>query len=243
MMKQHQQKTWAKQAEEAEAKRKALDAAKTESNSVNDVDIDEVVIPTGSNDPQIWWAAAKQDIEKIKSIPDHDDRHVFKAELIEKYREYVEAWLAGDSTDQDDVIAYNVVWAADAGDLDYAITLAEACADRGIKFQMMKSDAVTFVSDVLFVAAEKQFKEAPDEPFSDEFDYVFAGIESGDWSINTSLQARFYRIAGLKAMHEKNDKTALDHLVMADKLKDDIGVKGRIKDLTKKLETAAANKS
>jgi len=252
IIRQHREACWADQAKKAAKKQKAQQDQAVDTGGSGDDVGDDISVSAGS-DYQTWWAACKQDVERLKALPDHDDRDALKIDLVEKYTPYVDGWLASDDQGQNDVIAYNVIWAADAGELGTAIVLADACIDRGVKFQMMKRDPQTFVADMVFRHEESVHKENPNISVSQEFTRVREYFEAGDWEINTVLQSRYYKLMGNSDLEDSKDEhtrfaialkqSAYDNFVRANDLnggRGGIGVQTLMEKLGKEIEAEKA---
>lgn len=178
-----------------------------------------------NNDYKVHWAAVKMDLERLKALSNHDDRDTLKAdELVPKYHDYIDEWMQSGSTEQNDIVAYYIIWLCDAGQLDKAVILADIALERGLKFQMMARDPITFVADEVFRAADKN------NNMPDVYRIVFDKMHDNFWEINDSLKARFYRHTGIFIM-ESEPEMALQYFEKAIELKADIGVKGRITKL------------
>ncbi|RVU83824.1 hypothetical protein EOL70_13430 [Leucothrix sargassi] len=200
------------------------------------------VQPTGDGEYAIYQAQCKADWDGLKAEPDHAERDRRKPALLDKYRDYLTAFMESEET-QNDVLVMNIVWAGDAKDWLWLEELADFAVRTHQVFSLFKSDPMHIAADAVFIEAERVFKlKQEQQDFTDSVFEVFNRIFkdrvlTGTWSFNKSLKARYYKLsADLPASNE----TKLEYYEIANDLKNDIGVKGRIKDL-KRLLNGQAN--
>jgi hypothetical protein len=200
------------------------------------------VQPVGDGEYAIYQAQAKADWDGLKAEPDHAERDRRKPALLDKYRDYLSAFMESEET-QNDVLVMNIVWAGDAKDWLWLEELADFAVRTHQVFSLFKSDPMHIAADAIFIGAELLFKQKQElGDFTDSVFEVFNRIFkdrvlTGTWSLNKSLKARYYKLA---AELSDNKNRQLEYYVIADDLKNDIGVKGRIKDL-KRLLNGQAN--
>lgn len=197
--------------------------------------------PTSNSEYAIYQAQAKADWDGLKAEPNHDERDRRKPALLDKYRDYLSAFMESEET-QNDVLVMNLVWACDAKDWDWVETLVEFAIRTHQVFHLFKSDPMHIAADAVFIEAEFLFKQKQElGDFTDSVFEVFNRIFkervlTGTWSLNNSLKARYYKLAA--ELSDSKDRQ-LEYYVIADELKNDIGVKGRIKDLKRLLSGQA----
>ena len=178
------------------------------------------------------------DMEHLKSIPDFDDRIAPKAKMIAKYRHYLTEFMAASEGEQNDVLFLNMVWAGDTGKDDaWMLELADFAHNTEQKpvKPWFKSDPATLIADQVFQKTDKSFRE--NGSISETFTQVFERILNKTWTVHTFTRARYHRLMGLFNIELEQWEPALENLIIADELKDDIGVKGRIKTLQEGTDT------
>lgn len=186
----------------------------------------------------IYLSQCKADWDALKAEPDHAERDRRKPALIEKYSEFLTHWIAEGESHQNDVLIMNLIWAADSADWTYMFELADCAVKTHQVCTLFKRDPVHIAADAVFIASEKQFKA--DGSKLPAFDTAFDFVLSKEWEINSSLKARYYKLA---AELETDQAMQLEYYKVANELKNDIGVKGRISKLEKKLPSPQASGS
>ena len=196
----------------------------------------------------VFMAQCKADWDRLKAIPDHDERDLKKPAVLDEYRQFLKDWMAAGNTSQNDCLVLNLILAADVKDWDWMMTLAEFAIETNqvsilynaeIQF---KRDPMHIAADAVFIEAEKLFKASKGKLAV--FETIFGKVLAADsWALNKSLTARYYKLAADYMALDDNQSTELDYLIIADDLKNDIGVKGRIKDLQKLPDLQASDQA
>ena len=196
---------------------------------------DGLLIPeNAAPDFKVWLVSVIADNKLLKAMPNHDDRDKTKPDLVAKYKNYLIQWMASEQQHENQVLLFNLVWAADIQDWDWMLELADyaVVSEQDLSAIGFTRNAVTFAADAVFQVADTAQK-SNSEPLP-VFTEIFERVDAGTWSINESFSAYIYRLMGILLMESEPEK-ALVYLETATKLKHDIGVKTRIDSLTKKL--------
>lgn len=195
----------------------------------------------------VYLAQCKADWDMLKAIPDHAVRDEKKPAVIDNYRQFLKDWMAAGHDSQNDCLVINLILSCDVKDWGWAMELAEyAIATKQVAILynaeiQFKRDPMHIAADAVFIAAEAAFKDGAQK--LSVFDDIFDKVLANDWVLNPSLKARYYKLAAdYTTATDGNQQTELDYLIIADDLKNDIGVKGRIKNLQKLLDLQASVK-
>jgi hypothetical protein len=187
---------------------------------------------------KVWKQLARMDMEQLKAIPEHADRIAPKAKMIAKYRDYLTEFMATSDGEQNDVLFLNMVWAGDTGKDDaWMLELADFAhnTDQKPVKPWFKSDPASLIADQVFQKTDKSFRD--NGSISETFTQIFERIINKTWTVHTFTRARYHRLMGLFNIELEQWDAALENLIIANELKDDIGVKGRIKTLTEGTDT------
>lgn len=198
-------------------------------------------VVTDDHEYLLLVAACKQDQAHLKAAfsDDHAKRNEAKRGVLDKYRDYLQAWMDAEQTAQNDVLVMNVVWAWDAADYDWFMPLAEYAIKTQQTITWTKRNLATLLSDSIVQASAEAFK-AEDTCLEHVFWWAFERVFTWPLSAKDIISAHFYKLAAQLNEREGNLPLALDYYRRADALKGDIGVKGKIKDLEKAPRTQPA---
>lgn len=183
-----------------------------------------------------------QDLERISAIPGRTSRQDLKRdELLPKYQDYVQRYLASDLVFPNRVLVQVMVWLFDTAQLDDALVLADIAIEQ--KQQMperfKRRDIQTFVADAICEWAydEHQAGRSPEPYLSDLVHRV-----DGEWQLPEQIPAKYHKLIGVRAMEAepKEWATALLHLERATALYPKVGVGTRIENCRKALRKAEA---
>lgn len=174
----------------------------------------------------------KSDNESLKNIPDHGERDKRKPSLLNKYREYLEEYLAAKQPYDNNVLFWCMVWACDVEQWAWALTLCDYAVTTNQQNDNFRRSHAEIMADAVFKVSDKLFKSGAKLP--DVWRDIFGRLTSKAWVIDTDLQARYLKLEG-DVIKEAEPKLALDYFKQALTLKADIGVKGRIDALEKLL--------
>jgi len=188
-----------------------------------------------------WMAKLRQDVNTVKQLPDHSDRHRKGADLLDGYLPYLRDWLAAPLRHQNDVLTQCVVWAADGERWDVLFELADpAITNPKVgNLHWMKRDLGDFVFNVVFNAAKAE-KDVQGKVTKTPIYQVLHRIEQGSWPLWEVNNARCYRFCGILAHDADDYKEAVRLLTLAHNLHEPIGVKGRLKAAKEQLEAQNA---
>jgi hypothetical protein len=206
--------------------------------------VPDVTTKAGREDA-LMLAACKMDWDRLKTIPDHAERNKLKPALLVKYRDYLRAWVAEEVSHprqrvpvQNDVLVRNLVWAVDANDWDYALSLAADCVVTKQVMTMMERTPATFFTDSVVQAIEKlQFE--PGAKLKRVAHAIREYVEADVWAVAHVAVAKLYR-ALAKIEKDQNPAEALRYAQKAHSLFPNVAVKGLIESLTKQVETLSS---
>jgi hypothetical protein len=174
----------------------------------------------------------KSDEQSLKNIPDHAERDKRKPALLNKYREYLEEYIAAQETHDNNVLFYCMVWACDVEQYDWALMLCDYAVKTNQKNDAFRRSHAEIVADAVFWRCEKIFKSGAKLPAV--WREIFSRVFNKNWLIDSDLTARYLKLEG-DIIKETEPKLALQYFQQAQQLKADIGVKGRIAALEKTL--------
>ncbi len=194
--------------------------------------------PEDAGDYSLLVAACKQDVDHMKAeYPDHDARNRAKVAVLDKYRAYLQGWMAANNTHQNDVLVYNAVWAMDSGQWEWMQELVSYAVATHQVITWTKRSFPTFIADTLVQEADTRFK-AGDTSMEEVFQWAFGEVKNWPLTAKDIILAHYHKLAGQMAERDKQWEEALRHYREADRLKPDIGVKGKIKDMEKQAPSA-----
>jgi hypothetical protein len=174
------------------------------------------------------------DYQRLKNTPDDGTRHkAQKARLLNNYREYLAGVMAADERQNNDVLFFNVVWAADVGEWAWLLTLTDFAVATGQTNTIFKSNAESIACREIYYQADRMNKDGV-EPMP-AFFAAFEKVKQKVWQIPTAVEAKFFKLAGIVA-HAKGDlQTACDYYQVADDIYPNVAVKGRLKEVKELL--------
>ncbi len=210
---------------------------------------------TVPGDYALMAALVKQDIEHLKAeFPDdHAARNKAKGEVLKKYRQYLTDWMQAGQTHQNDVLVQNVMWALDSTQYEWMLELADYAIKTNQAITWVKRNLATIIADTVVQAADDQLirREGKkrmggiqaETPELKDLEVIFKAmlerVEHWPLSAKNIIRAQYAMVAGFLAERDKNWPDAARWYGLADELKPDIGVKGRLKEAEKNAKTAA----
>jgi len=192
-----------------------------------------------------WMGKLRADQKAVKEPSDHGQRNRIAAQKVDLYLDYLRDYLARGKREQNDVLTQNVVWATDGERWDVLFELADpAISDPKMgNLHWRGRPLITFVSDQVlkFAEASQRSKQPIKAPVKKVLDRLMDGRwtaaegDTRETAILKIVQARYHRLLGLEAQNNAHYKVAATHYAYAYHLKNDIGVKGRLETMLKKL--------
>lgn len=195
--------------------------------------------PADAGDYSVLAAACKQDADHLKATypDDYAARNRAKGTLLDKYRDYLNGWMAAGHTHQNDVLVYNAMWALDSESWEWMQELVSYAVATHQVITWTKRNLPTLVADTLVQSAEARFKDG-DKQMESVFWWAFGEVANWPLTAKNIILAHYHKLAGHIRERDKACPDALHHYRQADTLKPDIGVKTRIKDLEKRAPPA-----
>jgi len=199
--------------------------------------VEAVVPPLASVQPveyEILKELAASEWASLKSV----DRAIKKdtqARYLEKYRSFLDAYIAKGDTYHNVILFFCVLWAADTGDFDTAIRYADVIAQTVQRFELgFKRDAITICCDEIMLAQEKEFDKS--HVLTPAFSAVFERVQAKRWQPdNIITTGKFYRMAGRDALMKKDYKQAHDYFCESDSINPRSGCKKLIEQTASQL--------
>lgn len=184
-------------------------------------------------------AGLDEDLARLSAIKGLATRQDLKRnELLPKYQEYVQRYLASGLVYQNRVLVQVIVWLFDTAQFDDALVLAEIAIGQGQKMpERFKRDIPTFIADAVCEWAydEHQAGRSPEPYLSDLLLRV-----DGEWDLPEQIPAKYHKLIGIRALEAKEWATAIKHLERAAELYPKVGVGTRIENARKALRKAEA---
>lgn len=174
------------------------------------------------------------DYQRLKNTPDDGTKHKQqKTTLLNNYREYLTGWIAAGEKHNNDVLFFNIVWAADVGDWDWLLKLTDYAIATGQTNTVFKSNAESIAAREIQFAADALLKVGIVlQPW---FFAAFEKIKADEWVVHNSIKAKFYKVAGIDAQGRGDLEIARDYYTIADELYPNVAVKGRLKEVIESL--------
>lgn len=188
------------------------------------------------------------DYQRLKNTPDDGTRHKQqKTTLLNNYREYLTGWMAAGEQHNNDVLFFNIVWAADVGQWDWLLKMTDYAVMTGQTNTVFKSNAETVASREIYYHADRllkepEFKGIRNNEVVEEQAYLpacffeaFERVTTDKWHIPTELLAKFYKVAGIDADVKGDLAKAKEYYAIADDIYPNVAVKSRLKKVTESL--------
>ncbi len=191
--------------------------------------------PMEAGDYQVLVAACKQDVYHLKATypDDHAARNRAKGALLGNYRDYLRGWMAAGNTHQNEVLVYNAMWAMDSEQWEWMQELVSYAVETHQVLIWTKRNLPTLVANTIVQTTESRFK-AGDTSTEPVFWWAYDVVEGWPITAKNIILAHYNKVAGQIRERDQAFGEALMHYREADRLKPDIGVKTRIKELEKK---------
>lgn len=185
-----------------------------------------------NNTDRQFQVALENDITRLTNITSHARRdEVKRAELLPRYRDYLAALLESDQTGQNWVVVHNMIWALDAQEFEWAITLADYAIRHGMQTpDNYKRDVKNILAGQLSEWCLGQLKvgKSP-EPWASRIFEL-----SRSWDLVNQIEAALLRLQA-ELLVVTDPRKALDYADRAYELDDKSGVIPLIKRLRKDL--------
>lgn len=179
------------------------------------------------------------DLERLSALPGMASRQDLKrTELLPKYEDYVQRYLASGLVFQNCVLVQVMVWLFDTAQFDDALALADIAIEQGQQMpERFKRDIQTFVADAVceWAYEEYQAKRSPEPYLSDLLPRV-----DGEWDLPEQIPAKYHKLIGIRALEANEWATAIKHLERAAELYPKVGVGTRIDNARKALRKEQA---
>ncbi|ANY90448.1 phage terminase small subunit [Pseudomonas putida] len=183
-------------------------------------------------------ASLDEDLARLSDIKGLATRQDLKRnELLPKYQDYVQRYLASGLVFQNRVLVQVMVWLFDTAQLDDALELADIAIEQGQQMpERFKRDIPTFVADAVCEWAydEHQAGRSP-EPY---LSYLLPRV--GEWNLPEQIPAKYHKLIGIRALEAKEWAKAIEHLERATELYPKVGVGTRIENARKALRKQQA---
>ncbi|WP_287601200.1 phage terminase small subunit [Thiothrix sp.] len=188
---------------------------------------------------RLMLVALESDLYRIKEIQSHARRNeVKKAELLPRYRAYLEDLLVSSQPRTPAIIVRNLIWAIDTADYDWALRLGLfAVAHQLPTPEGFRRDIRNlFVGDMATAALELQKNS---QIVIIDWLFNLEGM-SKKWDLIDEVRADLYKALAQEYERGKHYGTALPLYRLADKLNSRVRVQRAITRLEKLLEAQNA---
>lgn len=151
----------------------------------------------------IQIAALEKDVAAAAAIESRAERMEFKRDaLLPRWMPTAQAWMDGDSTHQNPIFAWCVVWLFDTGQLDQALDWADVAISRGQDTPAeFGSTFPVFVADTVLSWTEVEAIQGNDlEPY---FSRTLENVMQ-HWNVYEVIKAKYLKFAGLHLLRDEN---------------------------------------
>lgn len=157
------------------------------------------------NSLHLLLAELETDEKVLKGLNRIDEKVAHKRDvLVPKYRDAIEAYLDGEDTFDNPLLAKMVIWLFDIGDLETAIKWCDIAIERELDTpERFKRDFATFCADEVLAWSEKMAAQGHSvEPY---FTTVFNKVRN-EWRIHEKPTAKWFKFAGLRLLNDDKGK-------------------------------------
>lgn len=179
-------------------------------------------------------AGLDEDLARLSDIKALTTKQDLKRnELLPKYQEYIDRYLASGLVYPNRVMVMVMVWLFDTAQFDDALALADIAIEQGqVMPEGFKRDIPTFVADAVCAWAYDEHKSGRSpEPYLSE---LLPRVD-GEWDVPEQIPAKYHKLIGIRAVESQEWAKAIEHLERAVKLYPKVGVGTRIENAHKAL--------
>lgn len=174
----------------------------------------------------------KLEQREIKNVQSLNSKRKLKAKYLLEYKDWVAGVLASDGSKQDEILMTMLVWAIDTYEFEFAYPIAK----HALKHQFDLPDAykrtlATFIAEEISNNALKLIESNEFVDAKVLFDYIEL---VKDKDMPDQVRAKLYKAFGVIS---PNKALAIEYLQKALSLNPKIGVKNKINQLEKELQT------
>lgn len=184
-------------------------------------------------------AGLDEDLARLSDIKGMATKQDLKRnELLPKYQEYIDRYLASGLVYQNRVLVMVMVWLFDTAQFEDALALADIAIQQGQQMpERFKRDIPTFVADAVCEWAYDEYKSnrSPEPYLSDLLPRV-----DGEWNLPEQIPAKYHKLIGIRALEAKEWAKAIEHLERATALYPKVGVGVRIDNARRALNKQQA---
>lgn len=149
--------------------------------------------------------ALKADVDKIRAMPSHADRNVYKRDhFLPKWLPYVDDYIAKGENYANLTLAYCLVYSFDIGAFEKAFELTEIAIKQGqVLPENFKSSAAAFASSFVLEWAENC--AAQGQPFEP---YVSQTLRKviGEWNLHEVIKAKWLKFTAQSLITDTDGK-------------------------------------
>lgn len=158
--------------------------------------------------------ALETDVAAISDTPS-GERAAKKAEMIERYRPHVDAYLETEKPHANPVLVQLVIWLLDVGKISDALKYAAPAIEQNQAMpQRFKRNMATTVADEVLAWAEAEAKDG--RAYEPYFSDVRAQLDT--WAVPDVVKMKYAKFAGLQAYDKEDWTTAEKELAAAEGL-------------------------
>lgn len=179
-------------------------------------------------------ASVDVDLKAMEGVSSQERRKELKRQHIEKYKEYIDAYLGSEEVHRNSVLTQYMVWLFDVGQIEEGLNLANICIAQDQEMPERFNRSIQgFVADAILEWAQTEVKDS--HAVSPYFDQMFDIVTTKQWDIFEGVVCGYYKLAAQMAEDNKEDAKALELYKLADGAWDKAKVTTKINQLTKKL--------
>lgn len=185
----------------------------------------------GASQYELMLAQLAQHKRELKGIQSVEQKKHLKATLIDDYTAYIEGVLTSNAGVQDDVLMTLMVWNIDAGNILFALDIAE----YAIKHQLTTPEK--YSRDTATLVTEEIAEYAIEHSDSDDILLLLTRLSAitNDQDMPDQVRSKLHKSIGLVLQHD-DIQEAVDQLTRALELNPQAGVKKLRDQLQKRIE-------
>ncbi|WP_027710037.1 phage terminase small subunit [Zooshikella ganghwensis] len=181
---------------------------------------------------QLQLRGLRVDLGELKKLQGYQAKADYKRQLIPKYQDYIQRYLASGWEHPNEVLVYVVIWLFDTNQLFDALELATIAIQQQqpMPETFRRREMATFVCDEVLKALDHRIEDS-----ETIFDWVLEYLLNGTWDVIKEVKARFYKIAASKFEANNQLDDALVFYEKAHETWEKVQVKTKLEKLRNKL--------
>lgn len=192
-------------------------------------------VPMMDDKDRLMLVGLESDLSRLSDIQSHQKRdEVKRDELLGRYREYLKQLLIDANPRTPEVVFWNMCWAIDAGDVEWAITLGKFAIQHEIDTpeRFRRDIRNTFTGDLSRLALQRQ-KKGESAPFI--LDVLSL---TNDWDLLDEISADLWKAAATEYETAADYQQALHYYQKASDAHPRARVQRAIMRMQKQIDSA-----